>query len=211
VIGISTGDTPPMLFNLIGITLWNLFSEVFLNTSKTFTQNVEIFSKIYFPRIIVALSGLLLQLILFGVQLLFLFAIYLFYLLNGQIIVNLSQILWIVPAIIITAGIGFGGGLVFSVFTAKYRDLMVLIQIIIRLLMFLCPIFYTMAMVPERVRWLVNLNPLSSQFELFRYAFLSNGSLTIVEISYSILFMVLLVFFGVLLFNKMSDKLMDVI
>ncbi|HEY0055287.1 MAG TPA: ABC transporter permease [Pedobacter sp.] len=211
VIGVSTGDTPPMLFNLIGITLWNLFSEIFLNTAKTFTQNVDIFSKIYFPRIIVALSGLLLQMILFGVQLLFLFAIYLFFLLRGQVSVNLSHIWMIIPAITITAGIGFGGGLIFSVLTAKYRDLMALIQLIIRLLMFVCPIFFTMAMVPERVRWFANLNPLSSQFELFRHAFLSNGSLTIVNLSYSLGFMFVLVSFGVLLFNKMSDKLMDVI
>jgi lipopolysaccharide transport system permease protein len=211
VIGISTGDTPPMLFNLIGITLYNLFSEIFLNTAKTFTQNVEIFSKIYFPRIIVALSGLLLQFILFGVQLLFLFAIYLFFLLSGQVNTNISQIFWIIPAIIITSGVGFGAGLVFSVLTAKYRDLMALLQLIIRLLMFVCPIFFTMAMVPGRVRWFVNINPLSSQFELFRYAFLGKASSTPFEIAYSTGFMLVLVFVGILLFNKMSDKLMDVV
>jgi lipopolysaccharide transport system permease protein len=211
VIGISTGDTPPMLFNLIGITLWNLFSEIFLNTSKTFTQNVEIFSKIYFPRIIVSLSGLWLQIILFGVQLLFLFSVYIFFLVSGHINLNLANLWMIVPTIITVAGIAFGAGLIFSVLTAKYRDLLALMQLLIRLLMFLCPIFFSMSMVPESVKWLVNLNPLSMQFELFRYAFLGEGSLTALGVLYSSLFMVALVFFGVLLFNKMSDKLMDVI
>jgi lipopolysaccharide transport system permease protein len=211
VIGISTGDTPPMLFNLIGITLWNLFSEVFLNTAKTFTQNVEVFSKIYFPRVIVALSGLWLQIILFGVQMLFLFSMYLFFWLTGQINVSLVHLWMIFPAIITVAGIAFGAGLVFSVFTAKYRDLMALIQLLIRLLMFVCPIFYSMSMVPQKVRWLVNLNPLSVQFEIFRYAFLGKGTFTAVEVLYSTGFMLALVVFGVLLFNKMSDKLMDVI
>ncbi len=211
VIGISTGDTPPMLFNLIGITLWNLFSEVFLNTSKTFILNVEVFSKIYFPRMIVALSGLWLQIILFGVQLLFLFSIYLFFLFKGQTNFNISHLWMIIPAIITTAGIGFGAGLIFSILTAKYRDLLALIQLLIRLLMFVCPIFYTMSMVPQKVKWLVNLNPLSVQFELFRYAFLGQGNISAVEIIYSSVFMIALIFFGILLFNKMSDKLMDVI
>jgi lipopolysaccharide transport system permease protein len=211
VIGISTGKTPPMLFNLIGITLWTLFSEIFLNTAKTFTQNAEVFGKIYFPRIIVALSGLWLQIILFGVQMLFLFGVYLFFVLTGHVNLTLSHIWAIVPVIITTAGIGFGAGLIFSILTAKYRDLMALIQLIIRLLMFVCPIFFTISMVPARVRWLVDLNPLSVQFELFRYAFISQGSVTAIQVLYSTGFMCALVFFGILLFNKMSDKLMDVI
>jgi lipopolysaccharide transport system permease protein len=211
VLKISTGDTPPVLFNLIGITLWNLFSEVFLNTTRTFIQNSEVFSKIYFPRLIVALSALWLQLILFSVQLLFLFATYLFFLLSGRIDVNITHIWMIIPAIITTAGIGFGAGLIFSILTAKYRDLLALIQLLIRLLMFVCPIFYTMSMVPKNVKWFVSLNPLSVQFELFRYAFLGEGSISMLGILYSTTFMVAIVFLGILLFNKMSDKLMDVI
>ncbi|MDT0648301.1 ABC transporter permease [Zunongwangia sp. F260] len=211
IIGVPTDGVPPLLFNMIGITLWTLFSEVFLQISKTFSQNAEIFSKVYFPRIIVALSTLWLQLLLFGIQLLLLFAIYLLFVFKGQVEFNAGRMLLIFPIIANTAGIGFGGGLIFSVLTAKYRDLMSLIQLIIRLLMFVCPVFYSLSMVPEGVRWLVNLNPLSSLFEYFRFAFLGVGSLNDLHLLYSAGFMVLIVFLGILLFNKMSDKLMDVL
>ncbi len=211
VIGISTGSVPPFLFNLIGITLWNLFSEIFLQTSKTFSQNADIFSKVYFPRIIVALSTLWLQLLLFGVQLLLLIATYIFFLIKGEVDFDLGRFLLIFPVIAITTGIGFGGGLIFSVLTAKYRDLLSLIQLIVRLLMFICPVFYTLSMVPEKMLWVININPLSSLFEYFRFAFLGMGSIDILLLLYSTIFMVAIVCFGIMLFNKMSDNLIDVL
>jgi lipopolysaccharide transport system permease protein len=211
VIGISTGNVPPFLFNLIGLTLWNLFSEIFLQTSKTFSQNGDIFNKVYFPRIIVAISSLMLQLQLFSVNILLLLVTYIFCIITGTVDFNLGQLILIFPIILITAGIGFGGGLIFSVLTAKYRDLMSLMQLLIRLLMFVCPLFYTLSMVPERVKWLVIVNPLSSLFEYFRFAFIGTGTLDPLLLSYSVGFMVIIVCFGVMLFNKMSDKLIDIL
>jgi lipopolysaccharide transport system permease protein len=210
VIGISTNGVPPFLFNLIGITLWTLFSEVFLNTAKSFSQNAGIFNKVYFPRIIVALSALYLQLLLFGIQLLLLIVVFASFLLSGRITANPANFLLIIPVILITCGIAFGAGLILSVLTAKYRDLMALIQLLIRLLMFVCPVFYTLSMVPQNVKWIVNLNPLSSQFEFFRYAFIGTGQVSGLQFMYSASFMVIMVFLGVLLFNKLSDSLIDV-
>lgn len=211
VIGISTGSVPPFLFNLIGITLWNLFSEIFLQTSKTFSQNADIFSKVYFPRIVVAISTFWLQLQLFSINLLLLLLAYIFYFFTGKVDFDLGRAVMIFPIIIITSGIGFGGGLVLSVLTAKYRDLMSLMQLLIRLLMFVCPIFYTLSMVPKKVEWFVIINPLSSLFEYFRFAFLGTGTLYIFQLIYSIIFMIAIVCFGIMLFNKMSDKLIDIL
>lgn len=211
VIGISTGSVPPFLFNLIGITLWSLFSEIFLQTSKSFSQNADIFNKVYFPRIIVAISSLWLQLKLFSVNLLLLFVVYIFCLITGKVDFNFGPAFLIFPVIFITAGIGFGGGLIFSVLTAKYRDLMSFMNLIIRLLMFVCPIFFTLSMVPEKLKWLVMINPLSSLFEYFRYAFLGTGRVDNLQLLYSTIFMIVVFCFGVMLFNKMSDKLIDIL
>jgi lipopolysaccharide transport system permease protein len=211
LIGIPTDGVPPFFFYLIGITLWNLFSEVFLQTSKTFSQNAEIFGKVYFPRIIVALSNLWLQLLLFLIQLLLLMIAYLFFIFIHKASFEISHIGLIFPAIIVTSGIGFGGGLIFSVLTAKYRDLLPFMQLVIRLLMFVCPVFYSLAIVPKKFQWLVNINPLSMPFELFRFAFLGKGNINAFQFFYSTGFMVIIVCFGIVLFNKMSDRLMDVI
>ena len=209
VIGIKTGVIPPLLFNLTGIVLWNFFSEVFFSTSRTFTDNAHIFEKVYFPRIIVAFSALWLQVILFFFQFILLAMVYAYYLYAGNVGFNLLRMLIIFPVLAITGGIGFGAGLIFSVLTAKYRDLLSLLNLLIRLLMFLCPIFYSLEMVPPKVRWLVQINPLSVQFEAFRYAFIGKGSFTELQFIYGGVFMIILVYCAVLVFNKWGDRLMD--
>lgn len=211
ILGISTLGVPPVLFYLISITLWSLFSDIFLGTASTFVQNAEVFNKVFFPRLIAPLSVMLLHSLRFLIQLAFLIIIILFYYFQGDIELPTSTFLLSIPVIVVTALTALGGGLIFSVITAKYRDLSNVLNLFVSLLMFACPIFYSLAFVPEKVRWLVYINPLSSLFELFRFAFLSKGEFSNVHIVYSIAMMILLVTGGFLLFNKKGDELMDVI
>jgi lipopolysaccharide transport system permease protein len=209
-IGFPTDGVPSFLYYLVGITLWNLFSELFLNTALTFQQNLAIFNKVYFPRILAPLSMLLLTGVRFFIQLIFLIAVLLYCYFTNQVQLNLIHIYFVIPVIIITAGIGFGAGLIFSVFTVKYKDLTNVMQLFIRLFMFVCPIFFSLSMVPENKKWMVHLNPLSAQFECFRYAILGKGQVSGLQLIYSGTFMMLIVVAGILIFNKISDKLMDI-
>jgi len=211
VIGISTNDTPPLLYNLIGITLWNLFADIFLNVAKTFTQNAQIFNKVYFPRIIAAFSALLLQVVMFAIQFILLLCVYAYFITTTQVHFALVGFFCFLQPIITVGLMAFGGGLIFAVLTAKYRDLTALIQLVIRLLMFLCPVFYQLSNVPASIKWVVKLNPLSPQFELFRYAFLGTGDVVFTDLLYSSLVTVILLVSGFLLFNKMNEHLTDVL
>ena len=210
VIGLDTQGVPPFLFYLTGITLWSLFSDIFLGTSATFSANAHIFSKVYFPRIIAPMSILLLHILRFCIQLLMLIIVIAWYYYTGRFQANGNWLLSI-PVIIMTGLTAFGAGLIFSVLTAMYRDLMNLQQLLIRLLMFLCPIFYALSMVPADKQWLVSLNPLSSFFEVFRYSFIGKGTVSVNDLMYSMIWTFGLLLVGVLLFNKKGDKLMDVI
>ena len=60
---ISTDQTPPYLFYMSGIIAWNYFSDCLLSTSNTFTSNSYIFSKVYFPRLIIPFSRVISNLI----------------------------------------------------------------------------------------------------------------------------------------------------
>ncbi|HEY9363115.1 MAG TPA: ABC transporter permease [Chitinophagaceae bacterium] len=211
IIGIPTDGIPPVLYYLAGITLWNLFADIFSNTSLTFIQNEKVFSKVYFPRIISPVSIVILNLLRFGIQLIFLVLAILYYHFTDQIELHLSTWIISIPVIVFTVFMGLGAGLFFSVITAKYRDLTHLLQLLIRLLMFICPIFYPMSIVSPKYKWLMNLNPLSTQFELYRYAFLGTGNVDVWQIGYSIIATLVLFGGSVLLFNRMSDKLIDVI
>jgi ABC-type polysaccharide/polyol phosphate export systems, permease component len=211
VIGVSTQGIPPLLYYLAGICLWNLFSDIFLNTSVTFTQNVQVFNKVYFPRIIVPLSVVLLSALRFVIQLMLFFAASAYYYFAMDVAIPLSTYILAIPVIITVAGIGLGSGMLFSILTAKYRDFMGLTQIILRLMMFICPIFYPMSIVPGKLQWIIHLNPLSIQFELFRYSLLGKGQFTPDQVAYSIAITLVLVIGGLLWFNKTADRLIDVI
>ena len=211
MLNISTLDTPPILFYLTGITLWSLFSDIFLGTASTFTHNAEVFNKVFFPRIIAPLSVMLLHGFRFLIQLFLVIIVLLYYYIQGDIALPYTTFLISIPVVIVTALMGLGGGLIFSVITAKYRDLSNLLNLITGLLMFACPIFYPLSFAYQKIQWLIYANPLSSLFELFRYAFLGKGEFSLLHISYSFLMMILLVVSGFLLFNKKGDELMDVV
>jgi lipopolysaccharide transport system permease protein len=210
VLLIPTAGIPPLLYYLSGITLWNLFSEVLLGTANTFTKNAHVFGKVYFPRIIVPFSAMLLNYFQFFIQFIFLLIAVAYYYFTGQVSVHFFNLFLCIPVIIIVSGIGLGAGLIFSVLTAKYRDLSAFLPIVVRLLMFLCPVFYALSHVPQSVRWVVDLNPLSAQFKIFRYALVGIGDFTGIQFLYGALAMLLLMTAGLLLFNKKGDGLIDV-
>lgn len=210
VLQISTGGIPHILYYLSGIILWTLFSDTLLSTASTFTKNAAIFGKVYFPRLIVPLATMLLNSFQFAIQLGFLIIAVAYYYFIGAIHIQAINLLLFIPAVIIIAGIGLGAGLIFSVVSAKYRDLSSFLPIIVRLLMFLCPIFYSISHIPASIRWLVDINPLSVPFEMFRKAFMGIGHFTLTQVLYSSVIMILLLCGGLLLFNKMGDQLIDV-
>jgi lipopolysaccharide transport system permease protein len=210
-VGLSTDGLPPTLFYLSGIILWTLFAECFTGTAFTFIQNGTLFGKVYFPRLIIPLSAVVVNLIRFGIQFTIFFCL-LFAIdpsrLTAEPFKGLVSLLFSVTVI---AGLGLGLGLVFSILTAKYRDLVNVIHLIVRLLMFATPVIYPLSIVEPDMRLLLLLNPLCSVVELFRFGFLGEGTFTDLQLLYSLACMVFLILTGSLLFNKFGNKLQDVI
>lgn len=210
-VGLSTDGLPPTLFYLSGIILWTLFSECFTGTAFTFLQNGTLFGKVYFPRLIIPLSSVLVNVIRFAIQFAIFFLLLIFIRPSR---ITADPLLWMscfLFSVVVTAGLGLGLGLVFSILTAKYRDLVNVIHLIVRLLMFATPVIYPLSIVHPDMRAWVSLNPLCSLVELFRFGFLGEGTFTETQIAYSFFCMVLLIFAGGVLFNKFGNKLQDVI
>ncbi|QJX49059.1 ABC transporter permease [Hymenobacter taeanensis] len=212
LVGISTDGIPPTLFYLTGIVLWNLFNESFLNTSSIFRDNIHIFSKVYFPRMVVPLAQMMSQLIRFFIQLFLLLLITTYYILfTSWQAPGLLQLIIIPLIVVLVACLSLGLGMIVSVLTGKYRDLSYIIGLGIRLLMFLTPVVYPINYVDVKWRWIVQLNPLTSLFELFRLLVLGKGLVTPGQLLYSVAFISIVFVAGLLVFNKQGDKLVDVI
>ncbi len=212
LVGVKTGNAPQILFFFSGIVLWNFFSDIFGEISGTFRSNAHIFSKVYFPRIIVPLSDVITHFLRFTIQFSFLLLMILFYVFVRKTQLNLTAWFFAFPlAILIVSGIAFGLGLIFSVITGKYRDMAKFGSLLIRSLMFLTPVIYPLSYLSHSLKWVVMINPLTPLFELFKYSLLGEGTVNPYQVLYSISFMIILVFTALLLFNKQGDKLIDVI
>jgi lipopolysaccharide transport system permease protein len=212
VVGISTGTVPPVLFYLAGIVLWNLFNDAFVGTSSVFVDNAHIFSKVYFPRLITPLAQLTGFLVSFGIQFVFLLIVLAYYVLFTDWALPTAVGLPLVfVAIVLVSVQSLSLGLLFSVLTGKYRDVKFLVGLGVRLLMFLTPVIYPVQYVAEKWRWVVELNPLTPLFELFRWALLGQGIVTMGQVLYSAGFTLVLLVSALLIFNKQGDKLMDVV
>lgn len=212
VIGIPTRGIPPILFYLASIVLWNLFNDAFTGTSSTFRDNAAIFKKVYIPRLIMPFAQLSGHLVRFIIQLALLLLVMGGYLLFTPWTIANSALLLLVPVtVVLVAGLSLALGLIMSVLTGKYRDLLYVVSLGVRLLMFLTPVIYPLSYVSEKWRWLVQLNPLTSLFELFRLALLGAGQVTASQFLYSLLFTGALLIVALLTFNKQGDKLIDIV
>jgi lipopolysaccharide transport system permease protein len=212
VVGIPINNVPPLLFYLAGIVVWNLFAETFGSTAFTFTSNATLFSKVYFPRLVVPLSVCASHVIRFLIQFLLFLVFFLYHLFKGTIQPDVVEILIVFPfTILITSFMALGFGLGFAVFIAKYRDVGNLLNLAIRLLLFATPILYPFSFVPPELQKIMLLNPLVPVVELFRHAFLGYGAVSPEQIAYAIISTVVVFLGGTILFNKMGAKLIDVV
>ena len=209
---ISTAGIPAILFYMSGITLWTYFADCLNKTSNTFIANAGVFGKVYFPRLIVPLSVLISNLIKLGIQILLFLIIWIYYLSKNDVINPQWTLIWLFPIlIVIMAGLGLGFGILISSLTTKYRDFTFLIGFGVQLLMYASPIVYPMAIVPEKWKFWILLNPVSSIIETFKFIFMGNGYFSWHSLMYSLTFMIVLIIVSVIVFNKVEKTFMDTV
>ncbi|AIN72325.1 ABC transporter permease [Flavobacterium psychrophilum] len=207
---LSTDGAPKVVFYMAGIILWNYFSTCLTSVAGVFNANAGIFGKVYFPRLIMPLTIVISNLMKFGVQfvLFLVFVSYFYY--QGQILPNL----WILctPLVVfLMAVISMGTGLILSAMTTKYKDLNQLISFGVQLFMYATPVIYPSSSIPKNHQWITHLNPLSSLFDYMRYAYLGVGKFDFTALLFPTCFSVVILAFGVIVFNKVQKTFMDTV
>ncbi|HCA04590.1 MAG TPA: ABC transporter permease [Ruminococcaceae bacterium] len=211
IAGISTDGTPPFLFYMSGNILWNFFSNCLSRASSTFLGNARIFGKVYFPRLIMPISGILYNLVNFLLQTLIFVVLVIIYSVMGANVHPNALILMTPLLVIQTALLGTGIGLIISSITTKYRDLNILVSFGVSLLMYITPVVYPISKVPETFRWAMLLNPVAPIVETYRYAFLGSGTLNWLFLGISLLITLAVLFFGILVFNQVEKNFIDTV
>jgi lipopolysaccharide transport system permease protein len=211
IANISTEGMPPQLFYLSGIVGWSYFAACLNGTSSTFISNAGIFGKVYFPRLAAPVSVIISSIVQLGIQLLLLAVVMIYYTLSGYEIHFNWYILYIPLLVVNLALLGLGIGIIFSALTTKYRDLSNLMGFGVQLWMYITPVIYPSSAVPEKYRIFVFINPVAPLVEAFKYALIGAGEFNPARLLYSVVVTVVLLFIGVVLFNRTEQNFMDTV
>jgi lipopolysaccharide transport system permease protein len=208
---IPTEGVPPQLFYLSGIVSWSYFALCLNGTSSTFLTNAGIFGKVYFPRLVSPISVIISSMVQLGIQLLLLMAFMIYYSITGYDIQINWHLLYVPLLIIDLALMGLGFGIIFSALTTKYRDLSNLMSFGVQLWMYITPVIYPSSAVPEKYRIFVFINPVAPLVEAFKYGLIGAGEFNPGRLLYSFVFTFILLFVGVILFNRTEQNFMDTV
>lgn len=211
---IPTDSLPQPLFYLAGITAWNYFADCLVKTSTVFTANANLFGKVYFPRLIIPLSIVISNLIRFGIQMMLFFIMMVVYWTKGTHFQSTIYLLLVPLLIFLMAILGLGLGLIISAMTTKYRDLSFLVAFGVQLMMYLTTVIYPLSVVRNRYpayKWLVEYNPMTTIIEAFRCAFLGHGTFSILSLTITAVTTLLILLFGILIFNKVERNFIDTV
>ena len=211
---IPTDGMPPMLFYLAGLLGWNFFSRTLGSTSSTLVSNVGLFGKVYFPRLVVPISGVVSNYIALAIQLatFLCFWIYFKFFTSAGPSIHIGWGIMSFPLVIIQiSALALGVGLWLSALTAKYRDLGFLTGTIVQLWMYATPIIYPLSQIPEKWRWVSSLNPMEMPVIAIRDMFIGQNVNHIGDFGISIAMTIFILATGIFLFNKVEKTFVDTV
>ena len=190
-----------------GMLPWQFFANALAECSNSLITNANLISKVYFPRLIVPISAVIVSFVDFMI--------------SGMILLGLMAWYDFVPSwriiilplfIAIAFAASMGVGLWLSALNVQYRDFRYIVPFIIQFGLYISPVGFSSSIVPEQWRWLYSLNPMVGVIDGFRWAIIG-GDIQIYWLGFSIsIGLVALLFFsGIWYFRKMEKTFADVI
>jgi len=209
---IPTDGIPHFVFYLSGTVLWNYFQGVLNHGAGSLVANSNVLNKVYFPRLIIPLSGVIVNFAHLALNFILFLGFYFWFFFRGS---AFEPNLWILalPVLVFQCGLmGLGYGLWISALTIKYRDLGFALPFITQLWMYATPIVYPASLVVRPLmKLLLWLNPMTAVVEFSRYGFTGQGTPNLMgyALSWGVTLVVLVS--GLLIFNKLQRTFVDTI
>lgn len=202
MLDVSSDNVPYPVFTYSGLMLWTVFSSGVSNSGNSMVTNAHIIKKIYFPRLIIPMSSILVAVF----DYLMAFLVFIGLLIYYHVDISLTKALIYIPlSILITIIAVFGTGSLLAALNVKYRDFRYVIPFMIQFLMFLSPVIYPISEIKNQwVKLLVSLNPMSGAIEISRISF--EGSLVDVDLIFISCASALVLFFAGLLYFKKTES-----
>jgi lipopolysaccharide transport system permease protein len=203
----SAGDTPYMILVYAAMLPWQFFANALSEGSNSLVGNANLISKVYFPRLIVPASSVIVSFIDFLISfavLVLLFAYYRF--------IPSWHIVFLPAFLLLAFATALGTGLVLTTLNVKYRDFRYIIPFIVQFGMYISPVGFSSQVVPEQWRLVYSINPLVGIIDGFRWCIIGDSSpIYWPGLALSVLTTVCFIWVGVTYFRKTEKTFADVI
>lgn len=210
LLNVPSGDVPYPIFAYAALLPWNYFAGALTRSSQSLVGSAHLITKVYFPRLIIPISGVLSGLVDFAIAFLVLIGLMVFYGITPTLAVLL------LPAFLLLAVLtALGFGLWLGALNVRFRDVNYLVPFLVQIWMYLTPVIYGSTLIPERFRFLLALNPMTGVVEGFRWALLgerlaetqSPGLLFLISIGITVVVLVS----GAVFFRRTERTFADII
>ena len=203
--GMPSDGIPYALFAYAALLPWTFLSNAVTNSGNSLVGSAHLITKVYFPRMIVPAASVAAGLPDFAIG----FVILLGLMAHYRVAIGWSFLM--LPFLALLTGLlAFAAGMLLSALNVKYRDIRFALPFVIQLWMFASPIIYPSSLVPERWRWLLDLNPLTGLIEAYRAA-LFKGHIASASLAISISVTLLLLVGSAFVFRRMEQSFADII
>jgi len=207
---VPSGEVPYPIFAYAALLPWNYFAASLTRSSTSLVGSAHLITKVYFPRLVIPISGVLSGLVDFAVAFLVLVGLMIYY---G--IAPTWAVVWLPAFLLLALATALGVGMWLSALNVRYRDVNYLVPFLVQVWMYLTPVVYGTTLIPERFRLLLALNPMTGVVEGFRWALLGRrlaearapGPLLAVSVGISLVILVS----GAIFFRSTERTFADII
>ena len=191
-----------------GLLPWQFFSNAITECSNSLVGNTNLITKVYFPRMIIPASSVITSFIDFFISFVILIGLFLVYGYMPPPEIMAMPLFWILAFLA-----SFGPGLYLTALNVKYRDFRYIIPFIVQFGLFISPVGYTSAQIPEKWHWLYALNPMVGVIDGFRWCIVKDAPNPFLHYPFYISLGVIFAFFwlSIYQFRKMEKNFADLI
>ncbi len=197
---------PYALYLYVGLLPWTLFSNSLISSANVLVNNASLITKIYFPREIFVLSTIFAKIVDFALASIVLVLFMMYF----QVPIT-WHLLWFIPIFIIQQIFTYGVSLLVSACNLFYRDIQYVLNLGIVIWMYLTPVIYPVELLPDKYRWIFQVNPMAVLINAYRQVVLTGSAPNLTSLGVAALVSCVLFVIAYWIFHKLEGVFADVV
>lgn len=210
LLNVPSNGVPYPIFSFAALLPWQYFAGALTRASTSLVGSANLITKVYFPRLVLPLSGVIGGMVDFAVSFVVLIILMIFYGITPTI-----RVLWLPAFILLAMLTALAFSLWLSALNVRFRDINYLIPFLIQIWTYATPVIYGSSFIPESFRFLLILNPMTAVVEGFRWALLggvmTDLSATGIEIIIPITITLIVLISGIIFFRTTEKSFADIV